>query len=127
MDTNGCTGSQAYTLVISKAGATVTLGNLSQPYDGAAENASFTTAPPGLAVNLTYNGSANAPTNVGSYLVVGTINDPNYQGSATNTLVIGKASATVTVQHHPGLRPEQPGVRGNNRRVLERRQHHRDV
>jgi hypothetical protein len=30
----------------------------------------------------------SAPTNAGSYTVVGTINDANYQGSATNTLVI---------------------------------------
>jgi len=29
--------------------------------------------------------------NVGSYTVIGTINDANYQGSATNTLVISNA------------------------------------
>jgi hypothetical protein len=44
-----------------------------------------------LVVNITYNGSANAPTNAGSYTVIGTINDANYQGSATNTLVINDA------------------------------------
>jgi hypothetical protein len=43
-------------------------------------------------VNLTYSGLANAPTNAGSYTVIGTINDVNYQGSATNTLVISSAS-----------------------------------
>ena len=66
----------------------VTLGNLSRTYDGSAKSASVTTTPSGLAVSLTYNGSANAPTNVGSYTVIGTINDANYQGSVTNTLVI---------------------------------------
>ena len=90
-------GSATNTLVISKATATVTLGNLSQTYDGSAESVSVTTAPPGLTVNLTYNGSPNAPTNAGSYTVIGTINDLNYAGSATNTLVIGKATATVTL------------------------------
>jgi catalase (peroxidase I) len=42
-------------------------------------------------LNITYNGSANAPTNAGSYTVIGMINDTNYQGSATNTLVISNA------------------------------------
>ena len=67
---------------------TVTLGNLSQTYDGTARSVTATTTPNGLTVNITYNGSANAPTNAGSYTVIGTINDANYQGSATNTLVI---------------------------------------
>jgi catalase (peroxidase I) len=34
---------------------------------------------------------ANAPTNAGSYTVIGTINDANYQGSVNNTLVINNA------------------------------------
>ena len=34
----------------------------------------------GLTVNLTYNGSTTAPTNAGSYTVIGTISDANYQG-----------------------------------------------
>ncbi|HEX9047657.1 MAG TPA: MBG domain-containing protein, partial [Verrucomicrobiae bacterium] len=54
-------------------------------------SASATTAPTNLTENLTYNGSASAPTNVDSYTVIGTINDANYQGSATNTLVISEA------------------------------------
>ena len=64
---------------------------------GSLGRVSYATIPPGLAVNLTYNGSANAPTNGGNYTVIGTINDPSYQGSATNTLVIGKASATIAL------------------------------
>jgi len=52
------------------------------------KSATATTAPTGLTVNLTYNGSPNAPINVGSCAVVGIVNDPNYQGGATNTLVI---------------------------------------
>src|SRR4029077_76869 len=91
------TGSTTNTLVISKAAATVTLGNLSQIYDGTAKSVSVATVPPGVTVNVTYNGSANAPTNVGSYTVIGTINDINHQGSATNTLAITKATGTVTL------------------------------
>jgi len=32
-----------------------------------------------------------------NYTVIGTINDANYQGSATDTLVIGKASSTISL------------------------------
>ena len=71
-----------------KTAATVTLSNLSQVADGAAKSASVTTTTPGLTVSLTYNGSVYAPASVGSYTVVGIINDANYQGRATNTLVI---------------------------------------
>jgi hypothetical protein len=87
------------TLTVTKAAGTVLLGNLGQTYDGTAKSVSVTTAPPGLAVDVTYNAWVNAPTNAGSYTVIGTINDPNYQGSATNTLVIGPAGATVTANN----------------------------
>jgi uncharacterized protein involved in tolerance to divalent cations len=90
-------GSVTNTLVIGKASAPVTLANLSSTYDGTARCATATTVPSGLAVTLTYNGSAACPTNAGSYVVVGTVNDANYAGSVTNTLVIGKASAPVTL------------------------------
>jgi alpha-tubulin suppressor-like RCC1 family protein len=82
--------------------ATVTLGNLHQTYTGMAISVTASTTPPGLMVVVTYNGSPFAPTNVGSYTVVGTISDPFYVGSATNTLVIampiaGPANQVVAV------------------------------
>jgi hypothetical protein len=61
---------------------------LLQIYDGTAKAVSVTTTPPGLAVIVTYNGLPDAPTNVGSYTVIGTVSDLNYQGGATDTLVI---------------------------------------
>jgi hypothetical protein len=78
------------TFEIGKATAQVTLGNLGpHVYDGTAKAATVTTAPAGLnVVNVTYDGSATAPTAVGSYNVVATLNNPNYQGQATGTLVI---------------------------------------
>jgi N-acetylneuraminic acid mutarotase len=94
---NGIPSTSSIVSVAPKTSATVTLGNLSQVYDGAAEAVSVTTLPPGLAVIVTYNGSTNAPTNAGNYAVVATINDPNYQGTATNTLVIAQATAIVTL------------------------------
>ena len=90
-------GSATDTLVIAQATGSITLGSLSQTYNGSAKPATATTTPSGLAVSFTYNGSATAPTTAGSYTVIGTINDANYQGSATNTLVIAQASGSITL------------------------------
>jgi len=91
------TGSATNTLVIAKAAATLTLNNLSQAYNGNAITVAASTTPLGLNVNFTYNGSASAPTNVGTYTVIGTISEVNYQGNATNVLIVGKAAATVSM------------------------------
>ncbi len=91
------TGSASGTLVIAQATATVTLSNLAQTYSGSPLSATAATTPTGLAVSLTYNGSTTPPTAAGSYAIVATINDPNYTGSASGTLVIAKAAATVTL------------------------------
>ena len=88
-------GSATNALVINP-NATVTLGNLFQLYTGSVISVTASTTPPGLTVNLTYNGSPNAPTNAGSYTVVGTVTDPNYYGSATNTLVVGLPPQSFT-------------------------------
>ena len=52
-----------------------------------------TITPPGLNVNLSFTGT---PTNAGSYSVTATVNDLNYTGSATATLVVGKAAPIIT-------------------------------
>ena len=88
--------STTYTFTISKATATVTLGSLNQTYAGQPLSATATTNPAGLGVTLTYNGLAGAPTVANAYAVVATVNDTNYQGTATGTLVIGKATPTVS-------------------------------
>ena len=82
-------------MVVAKAAATVTLGSLSQTYNGNPRYAVATTDPPGKSVIFTYNNSPVAPVNAGSYAVVATIDDTNYQGSASGTLVVAKATATV--------------------------------
>jgi hypothetical protein len=84
------------TFTVSKATATVTLGNLSQTYDGTPRAVSATTNPSGKSVILTYDDSPTPPTEAGFYLVAGTINDPIYQGSASRILVIAKAAQTIT-------------------------------
>lgn len=85
------------TLTVIKAPATVTLGALSHTYSGAPLAATASTTPDGLLVQITYNGSATAPTAAGSYAVVATIHHDRYQGTATGTLVIAKAKATITL------------------------------
>jgi alpha-tubulin suppressor-like RCC1 family protein len=87
---------------IIKTSANVTLGNLNQLYTGSVISVTACTTPPGLTVNLTYNGSPNAPTNAGSYTVVGTVTDPNYYGSATNTLVVGLPPQSFTASSTAG-------------------------
>jgi hypothetical protein len=79
-------------VTVNKAVATITLGDLVATFDGNAKAASASTVPQGLNVMLTYDGSAVAPSAVGSYSVVGTIDDANYQGSASGTLVIEDTS-----------------------------------
>jgi len=79
----------------TKAPATVTLSNLTQTYTGSALTPTATTNPPGLNVVWT-----NAPqTNAGTYTVTATVNDPNYQGSASSTFTITKATASVTLSN----------------------------
>lgn len=82
-------------ITVTKATATVNLTNLSQTYTSTARSASATTVPEGLTVTFTYDGSATEPINAGTYAVIGTISNPNYEGSASNNLVIGKAALTI--------------------------------
>jgi hypothetical protein len=94
----GYTGTASGVLTIGKASATVSLANLKFTYDGSAKSVTATTDPTGLAVTVTYNGSTTPPTAAGSYIVVATVIDSNYQGSATTTMTIadpGSGAAAV--------------------------------
>jgi hypothetical protein len=86
--------SQTFSIV--KSAASVSLSNLSYVYDGAEKKPTASTTPAGLTVALTYDGSTSAPTNAGSYSVVATINDSNYEGSAIGQLVITKATPVIS-------------------------------
>lgn len=97
IDDPNYSGSANDTLVVAKAAATIRLGDLSQSYDGSAKSATAATTPAGLGVSLTYNGLSAAPTNAASYSVVATINDPNYEGNAGDTLTISKVTASVVL------------------------------
>ncbi|MDD4735110.1 MAG: choice-of-anchor D domain-containing protein [Kiritimatiellae bacterium] len=81
---------------VTKAVAGVTLTNLNQTFDGSARTVGSVTSPTGLTVNITYDDSSTAPTNTGSYNVIGLVSDDMYQGGATNTLTVNKAGQTIT-------------------------------
>jgi MBG domain/Bacterial Ig-like domain (group 3)/Putative Ig domain len=93
----GYQGTAAGTLIISKAPATVTLGNLTRTYTGSPQSVTATTAPAGRAVIITYNGSMTPPTAGGSYTVVATISDSDYTGSATGTMTIAPLTPAIRV------------------------------
>ncbi len=87
------------TVTAQKALATVNLSNVDVTYNGSAQFASAVTSPAGLTVNLVYTQGTTvvpSPTLVGNYSVTATISDFNYQGTATGTLTIEKAAASIS-------------------------------
>ena len=95
-DQKGGTASASVSVNIYKRTAMVTLSNLSHTFDAAPKTATASTDAPGTSnFTMTYNGSASAPMNAGSYAVVATLDNLAYQGTATGTLVIAKANPTV--------------------------------
>jgi len=84
------------TLVINKATATVGVFNLFQSENGTPRPVMIVTTPAGLNVDVTYNGSATAPTAPGTYAVVATVNEPNYQGTTNATLRVGGPPPVIT-------------------------------
>jgi hypothetical protein len=73
---------------ITKDTATVALSNLIQVRDGTPKAVTVTTVPTSLSVDVTYDGLSTVPSAYGTYAVVATVNDTNYQGSASGTLYI---------------------------------------
>jgi hypothetical protein len=84
---------------INKAVAVVNLSNLNQVYDGSPKPVTVTTVPSGLSVTVTYDGLGTAPSAPGSYAVEAVVNDANYSGTASGTLVI---AALHSVALQPG-------------------------
>lgn len=96
VDNPNYVGSATASLVIQKATAAITITSLTQTYTAGPKTVGVTIVPSGVTYTVTYNGSATAPVNAGSYAVVVTVNDPNYLGTASATLVVQKAPATAT-------------------------------
>ncbi len=88
-------------VTVSKAVADVNLGNLLQVYNGSPRGVSVSTSvgvdPVELSYTVTYEGAPTPPVDAGSYQVAVTVNDVNYTGSASGTLVVAPAVAGVTL------------------------------
>ncbi|MGA2440237.1 MAG: fibronectin type III domain-containing protein [Tepidisphaeraceae bacterium] len=99
-NTDYTAASASVSFTITPAQASVNLSSLNQTYDGTAKSAMVQTIPANLSVSITYSQNGNpvaAPTNAGNYTVVALIDDPNYQGGATGTLMISPATPTINV------------------------------
>ena len=95
-------------LTVTPATATLTLSGLAQSFDGTPKPVTVTTSPAGLGpVTVTYtptggSPSTTPPTAVGSYDVVASLNDPNYQPvQVTGVLVISPATQTISFSVNP--------------------------
>jgi hyaluronate lyase len=97
----GAGGTGQVIVSVKNIAANLTLGGLDQTYDGNPKSVTVTTDPANLNTVVTYNGSTNLPTAGGSYAVVATINENNYSGSVSGTLVIAKISQTITFGLNP--------------------------
>ncbi|MGB4775868.1 MAG: FG-GAP-like repeat-containing protein [Daejeonella sp.] len=95
---------------IPKVSATLTLSNLKQTYTGQPLEVTVTTSPPNLSgVNITYNGSEDAPVDAGSYTVTASLTNINYNPTdVSGTFVITKESANATIPNI--LSPNGDGV-----------------
>lgn len=102
---NNYTGSVTNIFYIAKAQATIQFLNLDQKADGTPKAVTATTQPPGLNVQVSYNGQDQPPSAAGTYAALATIDDMNYQGSALATLTILPGTSA-------SRNPSQPDVNG---------------
>ena len=74
-------------------------------YDGQAVAVAYETEPAGMTVDWLVNGSSRMPSNAGTYIAVGTLNDQRFRADAQDvTLVISPAEQTLYVEP---IAPEQ--------------------
>lgn len=76
--------------------ASIILSDLTQTYTGSTIQPTVTTSPADLPFTVSYDGMATPPVNASSCQVTATISAPNYEGSATGTLVINQATQIIT-------------------------------
>ncbi len=86
---------------VTKASAAVFLAELNQIYDGTPRVVVASTTPPDLAVATVYGGDETAPVNVGTYAISAEVTDPNYDGRATDVLIVEKAGQEIVFAHIP--------------------------
>ncbi len=83
--------------LVEPAPAILSLHNLAQSYNGHSCAVSATTEPSGLSVRITYDGSLTPPVDPGTYDVTATVTTAGYEGLVSDTLVISKGTASITL------------------------------
>jgi len=103
VSTPGAGTSNSLPFTVGKGTASLQLANLNQVYDGNPKSINVTTDPAGLdGISITYNGSSSVPTDAGTYTVVASLTNQNYQASnVSGTLVIAKADQAITFSPIP--------------------------
>ncbi|ANQ52571.1 hypothetical protein MY04_5239 [Flammeovirga sp. MY04] len=94
----GYIGSSETNLTITKAPIEIILDHLKQKYDGSGKEVSYKLSPNvDVNVSITYNGSETLPVDIGTYDVVATINDHNYEGIKSGELTIESLSSNKEI------------------------------
>ena len=76
-------------VTILKAMATLTLGNLAQVFDGTPKPVAVTSVPAGLTgVSVTYEGALAPPIGPGTFNVIATLTNANYQAAAVSGMLV---------------------------------------
>ena len=86
-------GSAEMDLTINKATAVVNITELNQEFNGEPRPVVVTTIPEGLATKVFYNGTSDVPEAEGEHEVLATIQDDNYIGEASASLIINFPTA----------------------------------
>ncbi|MEJ2005065.1 MAG: MBG domain-containing protein, partial [Cyclobacteriaceae bacterium] len=89
---------QSFQLDITKGSAVISLTSLNQEYSDTPLSVNYATEPAGLNVFISYDGSPDPPVNAGSYAVSATVDDPDYEGSATDQFLISTKELLVSVE-----------------------------
>ncbi len=99
------TAASAGNFVIDKATPTLSVTNSPLTYNGSAQSATVIGTGGGTVSNIKYDGSYSVPTNAGTYAVTADIAASMNYSSATNLLagnfIIKKASLTITANNRP--------------------------
>ncbi len=90
--------------------ATIELSDLQHTYDGSPVAVQVSTEPPGLVHALSYNGQAQPPVGAGSYLVEANIDQPGWNGQASETLVIEPAPQVIDFDPPAALAADHPPI-----------------
>ena len=104
---SGLSSATSSAFAVGKATATVTVPSASFAYDGGGKSLSAVTTPADLAVTFTYS-SGSAPIGPGTFSTTATVNDANYQGSGTGTIVIDRPPPPAAILNASLLRGHAP-------------------